>query len=50
MVSEGLSPLVAIEQRWKHAKRQGRRDEQRISLQRREDHIADLLGDRMAFG
>jgi hypothetical protein len=46
VIAERLPALIAIEERRKHAKRKRRRHEERIALQRRQDHVADCFSGR----
>ena len=50
VIAEGVPALIAIEQRRKDAQRQRCRHEQRIALQRRQDHVAELVRDGRTFG
>jgi hypothetical protein len=47
VTAKRLTAFVSIEQRWKDSVGQGRCDEQRMMLQRRQDDVADRLGQRM---
>ena len=47
--AERLAALVAVEQRRKHSGRKRRRDEQRVLLERRKDHLAQFARGGRSF-
>ena len=50
MTAEGLPLAVAVEHRRQDSQRQGRRDEQRMALERGDDELAGLAGERRVPG
>jgi hypothetical protein len=50
VTAERLAARIAVEERREHVQRQRRGDEERVALQRLDDHLAQLAADRVPLG